>query len=166
MQFYANPYNTDVNGFCFETYDEFEEGVEKLEKEYGFPVEEFSIDTVDGTREELLLVEAMDVDQGNLKRVLDVIENMDESYWPKLYFLLYNFTTLSLKDAVNKINDVCIHQETLHDAAEELFDDIFIIPNEIRDYIDYEKFAQVIESEGSMVEFEFADNTYTCTNIN
>lgn len=166
MKFYANPYNGDVNGFYFETYDEFEEGVKELEKEYGFPVEEFTIEVVDGNREEIELVQMIGVDQSNLGSVLDVIENVDENDWPRLFFLLDNNITLSLEDAKDKVDDVCLHQGTLHDAACELFDNCFNIPPEIRNYIDYDKFAEEIESEGSMVEFEFGGDTYTCTNVN
>jgi len=166
MKFYANPYNGDVTGFYFETYDEFEEGVEELEKEYKLPVEEFSIEIIDGNREEIELVQTIGVDQSNLGSVLDVIETMDENDWPKLFFLLDNNITLSLEDAKDKVDDVCLHRGNLYDAACQLFDDCYAVPPEIRNYIDYDKFAEEIEHDGTMLEFEFGGDTYTCTNVN
>ncbi len=143
MKFYANPYNADVTGFYFETYDEFEEGVEELEKEYKFPVEEFSIEIIDGNREEIELVQTIGVNQGNLQDVLDVIENMDESDW-----------------------DVYLHRGTLFDAAYDMFNEIYDVSSSIRNYIDYEKIAEEFEHDGAMVEFEFGGDTYTCINVN
>lgn len=163
MQFYANPCNGNVNGFYFETYDEFEKGVKKLEKKC---IEEFSIEIIDGSCEEIQLVETLGLDQNTLESVLDVIENGDENDWPKLFFLLDNNITSSLEDAKDKVNDVSLHQGTLHAAACELFDDCYTVPPEIRNYIDYDKFAEDIELEGGMVEFEFGGDTYTCTNVN
>ncbi len=166
MKFYANPYNGDVTGFYFETYDEFEEGVEELEKEYKFPVEEFTIEIIDGNREEIELVQTIGVNQGNLQDVLDVIENMDESDWPKLFFLLDNNVSISLKDAINKVDDVYLHRGSLFDAAYDYFNEVYCVPSSIRNYIDYEKFAEEFELDGAMVEFEFGGDTYTCVNVN
>lgn len=166
MKFYANPYNGDVSGFYFETYDEFEEGVEELEKEYKLPIEEFSIEIVDGNRKEVELVQTIGVNQSNLGSVLDVIESMDENDWPKLFFLLDNNITFSLEDAKDKVDDVCLHRGNLYDAACQLFDDCYDVPPEIRNYINYEKFAEEIEQDGAMLEFEFGGYTYTCTNVN
>jgi hypothetical protein len=166
MKFYANPYNGDVTGFYFETYDEFEEGVEELEKEYKFPVEEFSIEIIDGNREEIELLQTIGVDQGNLQDVLDVIENMDESDWPKLFFLLDNNVSISLKDAINKVDDVYLHRGSLFDAAYDYFNEMYEVPSSIRNYIDYEKVAEEFDHDGAMVEFEFGGDTYTCVNVN
>jgi hypothetical protein len=71
-----------------------------------------------------------------------------------------------LEDAKDKVDDVCIHQGYLYDAACELFNDCYAVPPEIRNYIDYDKFAEEIESDGTMLEFEFGGDTYTCTNVN
>lgn len=166
MKFYANPYNRNVCGFYFETFDEFEEGVEELKKECGFPIEEFTIEIIDGSRDEIELAQCIDIKQSNLESVLDVIENLNENDWPRLFFLLdYNITP-SLEDAKDKLKDVCISRCNLQSAAEELFNDCYVVPPEIRHYIDYEKFAFDLEQDGRMVEFEFAGNTYTCTNVN
>ena len=165
MKLYANPYNGDVTGFYFETYDEFEEGVQELEKEYKLPVEEFSIEVVDGNRAEIELVQTIGVDQSNLAAVLDVIENVDENDWPKLFFLLDNNITISLEDAKNKVDDVCLSRGTLLDAAYDIFNDCFCIPQAAQNYIDYEKYAEELEHDGDLVEFEFGGDTYTCTNV-
>jgi hypothetical protein len=54
----------------------------------------------------------------------------------------------------------------LRDAAEELFDECWLhsVPESIRYYIDYDKFARDCEMGGDLVEFECNNQTYTCTN--
>ncbi|MFH1495611.1 MAG: antirestriction protein ArdA [Pseudomonadota bacterium] len=52
------------------------------------------------------------------------------------------------------------------EAASELFDDCYVyqIPENIRFYIDYEKFARDCRLGGDMDEFEFGGLIWTCTN--
>lgn len=160
MKFYAKPYNGDVSGFYFETYDEFEE------KKYNSSVEEFIIETIEGSCEELELINAIGVDQNNLKTTFDLIENVDESEWPKLFLLLDNNILLYPEDAKDKMDYVCLYRGNLHDAAKEFFRCMYDVPNEIQNYIDFDKFAKDLKCEGMFLEFEFGGCTYTCTNVN
>jgi len=41
------------------------------------------------------------------------------------------------------------------DYAEELFEDCYDIPEHLINYIDYEKIARDLETEGSITEFSF-----------
>lgn len=170
MKLYANPHNSHVSGFYFETYDEFEENAKELKKEYEIPIEDLSIEIVDGSRAEIELIETLQVNPNNLESILDVIENVSDYYWPKLFFLLDNNITSSLKDAKNKMEDVNLYNGCLSEIATQIFNDYFEdlgnIPPEIRNYIDYEKFTNDLEREGSVLEFDFAGDTYTCVNVN
>lgn len=168
MKFFANPYNTSVFGFYFETLDEYKERFSALRDSFGCPVEELEIDVIDGTPAEVALAGAMRIDQGNLEKCLDVLNSADESNWPALFYLLDNGVVSDLDDALEKVDDVCLYQGTLLDAASELFDDCYAheIPESIRCYIDYEAFARDCRIGGDMREFDFAGVTYTCTNAN
>jgi antirestriction protein len=89
-----------------------------------------------------------------------------------MFFLMDNNIVKSFEDAKDKIDEVCITESSLLDAATELFDECYLteIPKESRDfigrYIDYEAFARDCEIGGDMREFEFGGKTYTCTNAN
>lgn len=172
MKFYANPYNTDATGFYFETYEEFTEKMEEAKDSFGNQVEEFMIDVIDGSREELQLVEAIGISQGNIEEVIEFIDTSDENEWPTVFFLLDNNICDNLEDAKSNASDYSIVESSLLDAAAELFDGCYIglIPKASRQfierYIDYDKFANDCEKNGDMVEFEFGGDTYTCTNAN
>jgi len=170
MKFYANPYNIGATGFYFESNDEFLEKAAALRDDCGNVVEEFEIDVIDGTKEELELVNAIGIDQNNIEAVIEYIESSDENDWPALFFLMDNHRVQSFEDANDKVEDVCITESRLIDAASELFDECYLseIPKQSRGlierYIDYEAFARDCEIGGDMKEFEFGGKTYTCTN--
>lgn len=172
MKFYANPYNTDATGFYFETYEEFTEKMEEAKDSFGNPVEEFMIDVIDGAREELQLVEAIGVSQGNIEEVIEFIDTSDDNEWPTVFFLLDNNICYDLDDAKRKSRDYSVSKWSLLDAATELFNGCYLclIPKDsrrfIEQYINYDSFANDCEVDGDMVEFEFGGKTYTCTNVN
>ncbi len=164
MKFYVSPYNTGATGFYFESNDL--KKASDLRDNCGNAVEEFMIDVIDGTQEELELVNAIGIDQGNMEEVIEYIKTSDESEWPALFFLMDNNIVKSFEDAKDKIDEVCITESRLIDAASELFDECYgdSIPDNIKCYIDYEAFARDCEIGGDMREFEFGGKTYTCTN--
>lgn len=166
MKFYANPYNIGAIGFYFESNDEFLEKAAALRDSCGNVVEEFEIEVMDGSPEEIQLVNATGLNQCNLKDVIEYIDESNESEWPALFYLLDNAIVRNLDEAKEKIDDVCLTESSLIDAATELFDDCWgsAIPDNIKIYIDYEKFARDCEIGGDMTEFRFGGKTYTCTN--
>lgn len=168
MKFYANPYNIGATGFYFKSNDELLKKSAALRDNCGNSVEEFEIDVIDGMKEELELVNAIGVNQCNIAEVIEYIESSDENDWPAIFFLLDNNIVHNLDDAKDLIDDVCITESSLIDAATELFDECYghSIPDNIKRYIDYKVFARDCEICGDMIEFEFGGKTYTCTNAN
>ena len=59
-----------------------------------------------------------------------------------------------------------LYEGKLLDAASELFDECYLhdIPEQLRYYVDYAKFARDCEISRDMIEFEYEGTTYTCTN--
>jgi len=171
MKFYANPYNTDVTGFYFETNDEFLEKSAALRNDSGDEVEEFEIDVIDGTQEEIQLANAIKVTQCNLEEVIDFIDGVEDD-WPAVFYQLDNGVTDDLSDAIHNADNFCIRESSLIDAATELADECYLsqLPKETRQffesYFDYQSFANDCRIGGDMVEFTFAGTTYTCTNAN
>ena len=74
----------------------------------------------------------------------------------------------TLGQALEKLDDPSITESSLRDAAEELFDECWLssVPESVRFYVDYDKFARDCELGGDMTEFKYNNKTYTCTNSN
>jgi hypothetical protein len=160
---YATPYNVDAIGFYFSSAGEFQDKVDKLRDHYGNPVEEFEIGYSDGDDPQLF--EACGINQCNLATWFDDVESLDDHQKPALFYLC-DANGYSLSDALDKLDDVCLYEGRLIDAASELFDECYAaeIPENLRFYIDYEAFARNCQLSGDMYEFELDGTTWTVTN--
>ncbi len=163
--YYAQPYNPDARGFYFSTQEEFEEKFSQCRDSFGLVVEEFELMFIDGSSEEAQLFKACSVNQASLGQFLAIIEDLPEYQQPALFYLC-DVHGLSMEEAMDKLDDVSIYSGELKDAAAELFDECYAhaIPENLRNYIDYDAFARDCELGGDMTEFEFAGDTYTVTN--
>lgn len=81
-------------------------------------------------------------------------------------FYLCRISSYNLVDALEKLEDVNLSEGNLKDVAEALFDEFYLndVPESVRAYIDYEKYARDCELNGDLCEFEFNGTTWTCTN--
>lgn len=161
--FFAQPYNLDATGFYFSDFEDYQAKAEGLLDAFGCPVEEFEIMFISGEDADAELFAAAGINQANLEQWLE-LEDLDEQEKAALFAILslgYN-----LDQALEKIEDATLFRGRLEDAAEELFDEIYLgeIPENLRAYIDYERFARDCELSGDMSEFEFAGETWTMTN--
>ena len=132
---------------------------------FGNLVEEFEIQFIDGDDAELF--EACGINQANLNVWFDDIEFLQDYEKASLFYLV-GVAGYKLDQAIEKMNEPSIYQGDLLDAATVLFDECYLhtLPDNIKYYIDYEKFARDCELGGDMCEFEYAGTTYTCTNSN
>lgn len=162
---HATPYNFDALGFYFTDADDYAKKASMHLDRYGNIVEEFSIEFIDGDDAELF--GACGIDQSNLNTWFDDVESLQDDDKVNLYYLV-GVAGYTLEQALDKIDEPSIMQCDLKDAAEELFDECWLpsIPEGIRAYIDYDKFARDCELGGDMTEFEYLGTTYTCTNAN
>lgn len=164
-RFYAQPYSLDARGFYFTDMDDYNTKAEALRDSFGNHVEEFELQFIDGSREESALFQACNVNQANLEQFFAIIDDLQSYELPALYYLC-DTIGYSMAEAMNKLDDVTIYNGSLEDAATELFDECYAhdIPENLRNYIDYSAFARDCEQSGDMTEFEFAGETFTCTN--
>jgi hypothetical protein len=164
-QYFANPYDTDATGFYFNSYEEYTSKAAALLNRSGAPVEEFMIDYIDG--DDAQLFEACKVDQSNLEFWFDAVE-MLEDYQKAALFYLVSINGQNVREALDNLEDVCLSQCDLLEAASELFDECYLggVPEAVQAYIDYDKFANDCRLSGDMYEFTFNGETYTCTNAN
>lgn len=162
--YFAQPYNLDAAGFYFSDMDDYNAKAEGLLDAFGSPVEEFELQFIDGSSADAELFAAAGINQANLEQWFDDLEDLDEQEKAALFAILslgYN-----LDQALEKIEDATLFRGRLEDAAEELFDEIYLseIPENLHSYIDYSRFARDCELSGDMSEFEFAGETWTLTN--
>lgn len=160
---YAQPYSLAATGFYFYDLTDYETKAAALRDDSGNPVEEFEIQYIDGDDGELFA--ACGINQANLEKWFDDVEPLDDHEKAALFYLVSE-VGYYLADALDKIEDVCLQEATLEEAATELFDEIYAhdIPENLRCYIDYERFARDCDLGGDMAEFRFDGKTYTCTN--
>jgi len=162
---HAQPYSVDATGFYFTSAEEYETKQSALRDRFGAPVEEFEIQYIDGDDGQLF--EACGINQCNLPTWFDDIETMEDNEKTALFYLV-DQVGYRLNEALEKLDDVCLYEGPLLDAASELFDELYLpeVPEAVRNYIDYAAFAYDCQMGGDMVEFTYEGTTYTCTNAN
>jgi len=160
-ELFANPYNTSVAGFYFSSYEEYEMKSSKLVDDFGFPVEEFEIEFIDG--EHCQLFNACDINQCTLKQWFDDIELLPEVEQVELFYRCeqLNQTTQEVLDKIN--SDGFIQQSTLSDYAYDCVNDYGVIdclPETFKCYFDYDAYARDLELNGEVIEFTYDSTTY------
>lgn len=160
---YATPYNIDATGFYFDSAMDYENKATMHVDRYGNLVEEFEIQFIDG--DDAQLFTACSINQAKLNTWFDNVEFLQNYEKVNLYFLVA-VVGYNLDQALNKLDEPSITEGYLRDAAEALFDECWLyeVPENIRFYIDYDKFARDCVMGGDMCEFEYGNRTYTCTN--
>lgn len=163
---HAQPYDQSATGFYFSSFEEYQAKTENHVNKYGDPVEEYEIQFIDGNDCELFA--ACGIDQCTIELWFDTVELLDDNEKIALFYLLDNGNYKDIETCMEKMDEVQIYDGNLQDAAEQLFDECYLhdVPEFLRNYIDYEKFAYDCQQGGDMNEFTFDGSTYTCTNAN
>lgn len=165
---HAQPYDLDAHGFYFTSAEDYETKAAKAVNIYGLPVEEFEIQFIDGDDADAKLFDVCGIDQTNLETWFDRVEYLDERDKVALFYLMDCNISQDLDDALDDLKDVQLFNGRLLEAATEIFDEIHLdsIPEKLRGYIDYEAYANDLDCNGDLHEFEFCGETWTCTNAN
>ena len=161
---HATPYNIDAVGFYFNDLTDYETKAAAHFDNWGNLVEEYEIQLIDCDDSQLFM--ACNINQANLDVWFDHVEFLQDHDKVSLFYLVTN--GYDLQSALEKLNEPCIIECNLKDAAAELFDEYYAdsIPENLRYYIDYDRFSRDCELGGDMTEFEYNNITYTCTNAN
>lgn len=164
--FFACPYNLDAKGFYFESHDDYLIRSERCVDSFGVPIEEFEIQFIDGDDEDAQLFDALGISQSNLDLWFDSIEDMSTEQKAALFFLVSNLGQPAA-EALDHVDDVCLSNASLLDAATEQFDEFYpSLPPGVRAYVDCEAYARDCELNGDFTEIEFAGTVYTVLNAN
>ncbi|MCG7876046.1 MAG: antirestriction protein ArdA [Candidatus Thiodiazotropha endolucinida] len=161
---FARPYNTEITGFYFTSYDDYLIKSAGLTDSFDQPVEEVEIELIDGDLAQLF--EACKITQATLSVWFDEIEHLDSAEQVELY---YRCRTLGqdVEQALNSLNtDGIIYASSVAEYARSYVTQSGILdklPEALQCYFDYELLARDLEMSGSMSEFRYLGHCYTAT---
>lgn len=164
---FAQPYDISATGFFFETAEEYNKKASDLRNSYGFPVEEFEIQFIDGDDVDARLFEALGVHQGNFPAYLEAVTDWSEDDKIKTIIAVgeagYSFTLG--EDNPDQFDIDLYAIDSLRDLAmqfveEGLFGDI---PERIKHYLDYDAIARDLGMDYSETTIDNTRYVYRCS---
>jgi antirestriction protein len=163
---YAQPYDISASGFYFDDAGSYARQANALRNDYGQPVEEFEIQFIDGERIDAALAEAWGINQANLARFFEIVEEWSDDQKQRFIIAVgecgYRFDPASV-DPDNF--DVDLYEaDSLRDLAEQFVDDGLYgeIPPHLAHYIDYEAIARDLALDFSVTEIAGTRRIYAC----
>ena len=139
---FAQPYNIDATGFYFDTFGDYQDGVKNCFDTFGFPVEEFEIQFIDGDDLDYQLYRAWGVYQSNIEPYLQAVDDLDDH--TKIALIAMSECGYDI-DENTDTDDVTIYYcDTLKDLAFQFVEEgVFgTIPKSLEPYIDYDAIAR------------------------
>ena len=173
MQLFANPVDETIDGFSFETFEEFEQAAATLNDLINdpcrAPIIDFCVfDFIEGSNEEEELFDAADITNAPrelLEEFMDEIPDLSGKESAQVFYWL-DFHNVELSEALQRKDEVCLFKGSAAEAAVEIFDEVYghDLPKEVLNYIDYDSFCNDLEQGGDIFEFSFAGRDWVCTN--
>jgi hypothetical protein len=145
-ELFAQPYDISAQGFYFQTPEAYQEKSAKTRNDFGFPIEEYEIQFIDGEAIDAQLFEALGVNQCNFPQFLEACDVWDDHQKKKVIVALgqcgYSF---DLKSGDPDDFDVDIYElDSLRELAEQFVDEGLFgeIPERLQNYLDYDAIAR------------------------
>lgn len=164
---HAQPYDISAQGFFFESLAEYQQKAGELRNSFGFPVEEFEIQFIDGEEIDAALFKALGIHQGNFDAFFDAAESWDE--WQKLKVIIaagecgYDFDP---REGDPDDLDIDIYEmDRLRDLAEHFVEEGLFgdIPERLAFYLDYDAIARDLSADYSETRIASRNLVYRCS---
>ncbi|PHZ84310.1 antirestriction protein ArdA [Paremcibacter congregatus] len=158
--YFAMPYNISVPGFPFTDYDSYAAQAAALKDSFGDPVEEFSIECLDGDNE--VLFNALEVTQATLEQWFDDFEGLDGDELIKAIYLA-EYVTCDMAEILSQLEDVALFEGDAQTYVEDYIEDCGLLddmPENLRYYFDTEAFARDMLLGGDITEVDIMGSTY------
>ena len=148
---YAQPYDICATGFYFESREEYAAKATKAVNSYGWPVEEFEIQFINGDAIDAQLFHALGVHQGSFAAFLDAVEAWSEVDKVKVA-IAAGEGGCQFNLGHNDPDDLEIDLyecDSLRDLAMQFVDDGLFgeIPPAIANYLDYDAIAHDLSAD-------------------
>lgn len=164
--FYAQPYDISAEGVYFRSSEEYDRQAVKTKNSHGDKVEEFEIQFIDGDLIDCDLARAWEVNQANLHRFFDVVDEWQD--YQKIAFIIavgecgeaFDPETVHPDDF-----DVEIYEdETMKDLAVRFVDEGLFgeVPKAFEFYIDYDAIARDLAIDYSEASVGGCNVIYRC----
>lgn len=161
--FFAQPYDLSARGFYFDTAEQFKARMASVRNDFGDPVEEFEIQFIDGDDLDCSLADAFGINQANICRCLDMIEEWDEDQ--KTRFIIAVGECGYSCDCDPDNLDIDIYEiSSLKQLAEQFVDEGLFgdIPDSIQTYLDYDLIARDLSADYSEIDMAGKHYVYRC----
>jgi len=165
-ELFAQPYDISAQGFYFQTADEYQEKSAKTKNDFGFPVEEYEIQFIDGESIDAQLFTALGVNQCNFPQFLDACDAWDDQQKQKIILAVgecnYSF---DLKSGHPDDFEVDIYEvDSLRELAEQFVDEGLFgeIPERLQYYLDYDAMARDLGMDYSEATIAGTRLVYRC----
>lgn len=145
---FAQPYDISACGFYFDSIEQYNTKALALRNDYGDPVEEFEIQYIDGEHIDCALASALGINQANLSRFFDMVDNWDDDQ--KTRYILAVGESGYAHDCDPDDLDIDIYElDSLKELAEQFVDEGMFgeIPERIQYYLDYDLIARDLSAE-------------------
>ena len=145
-QLFAQPYDISASGFYFSSFDEFQSRAALTRNDFGFPVEEYEIQFIDGDSLDAHLFEALGVNQANIGAFLEACENWNIEQKQKAIIAVGECGyTFDLKSGDPDDFDVDLYEmNNLRELAEHFVEEGLFgeIPKHLQNYLDHDAIAR------------------------
>ncbi|PHR21618.1 MAG: antirestriction protein ArdA [Sphingopyxis sp.] len=161
--FFAQPYNIDATGFYFTDLDEYLERSKNHQDRYGQMVEEYEIQFIDGEHIDCTLASAFGVNQANLNRFFDLVDDWDDDQ--KTRYIIAVGEGGYAHDCDPDDLDIDIYEmDSLKELAEQFVEEGLFgdIPEKLRFYLDMELIARDLGMDYSEIEIAGRRFVYRC----
>lgn len=165
-QFYAQPYDISANGFYFSDKETYLNKRKGLKNAYGYSVDEFELQFIDGETIDAQLFDALSVDQSNILNFLEKLEEWDQD--EKIILIIavgecgysFDFDTQEPDDFEVEVYEVDSLKELAYQfVGDGLFGDI---PEHLEHYLDYDAIAHDLGMDYSEITIDGKRLVYRC----
>ena len=165
-ELFAQPYDISAQGFFFKTIEEYQEKAATVKNDFGFPIEEYEIQFIDGDSIDAELFKALSVHQGNFPQFLESCDVWDDQQKRKVIVAVGECgCSFDLKSGDPDDFDVDIYQlDSLRELAEQFVDEGLFgeIPKHLQNYLDYDAMARDLGMDYSETTVDGKRLIYRC----
>ncbi|MEL6467788.1 MAG: antirestriction protein ArdA [Pseudomonadota bacterium] len=163
---HAQPYDITATGFYFEDEEAFHAKMKDARNNCGDPVEEFEIQFIDGEAIDAALCEAIGLHQGNVGKVLELIDTLHE-YDKQCLIIACGECRHSFDPCTDDVADYDIdiyEMDSMRELAEYFVDEGLFgeVPEHLANYIDYDAIARDLAVDYSETEIAGQRLIYAC----